>query len=194
MGINSAYYAFPQPQIEEFKHHRAAMLAFLEGETEANPAAECKLGVMWDALHFVLTGKGTGHADPATTERFLMQAVVGCKDMSQRRKIVSYADAEQVRKISDSMAGINLELRGYSFSGRLAELIGIGKTDTPIQRINSHTLFRQLSTANIYPPVWNNDSGELEFWRGKIVKAFCQLQEFYKKAAEQNCGVVVYIG
>ena len=64
MDVYATYTAHPQSGIEQIKASAGTPAA----------VAECSAGKLWDALHFVLTGKGSDDADAAN---LLSKAMIG---------------------------------------------------------------------------------------------------------------------
>ena len=157
MDVYATYTAYPQSGIEQIK------------ASSGTPAAvsECSLGKLWDALHFVLTGKGSDDADAANP---LSKAIIGNilrQDEEAGEHIGWLADAET--------AEVAKALNQADFAALLD-----GKAAADFQN------------NQIYPDIWGDEKAFVET-RAELAQRFKELAAFYQAAAEQHCGVVVRI-
>ena len=153
----TTYTAHPQSGIEQIKASAGTPAA----------VAECSAGKLWDALHFVLTSKGSDDADAANP---LSKAMIG-NILRQDEEA-----GEHIGWIGDTeTAEVAKALKQTDFATLLD-----GKTAADFQN------------SQIYPDIWSDEKAFAET-RADLAQRFQELATFYQAAAEQHCGVVVRI-
>ena len=158
MDVYAKYAAHPQSSMEQIK---------ASSDAQPAPAAEYGAGKMWDALHFVLTGKGSDDADMANP---LSKAIIGniLRQDEAAGEHVGILDGKETTEAAQA-------LKQADFTALLA-----AKT---AQDFQNH---------QIYPAIWQNET-EFAAARAELETRFQELAAFYQNAAGQDCGVVVTI-
>ena len=157
MDVYATYTAHPQSGIEQIKASAGTPAA----------VAEYRADKLWDALHFVLTGKGSDDADAANP---LSKAMIG-NILRQDEEA-----GEHIGWIGDTeTAEVAKALKQTDFAALLD-----GKTAADFQN------------SQIYPDVWSDEKAFAET-RTELAQRFQELTAFYQAAAEQHCCVVVRI-
>ena len=136
-----------------------------EDEDDSVPVTD--VDKMWDALHFILTGKGAG--DPIEDD-LLSIAIVGDQELVDDDELFNgYIAAGMLPKVVAAMEAVD-------FSAKLAE-----------------TPFSLLEKNDIYPSIWEEDNDELEEIAEELTEHFESLLDFYRECAANKHNVVVTI-
>lgn len=143
------------------------MFDAFEEEDEDDSVPVTDVDKMWDALHFILTGKGAG--DPIEDD-LLSIAIVGDQELVDDDELFNtYIAADILPKVVAAMEAVD-------FSAKLAE-----------------TPFSLLEKNDIYPSIWEEDNDELEEVAEELTEHFESLLDFYRECAANKLNVVVTI-
>ena len=168
MGMYAEYRAYNDEQLARLKKLNIDDLfdAF-EEEDEDDSVPVTDVDKMWDALHFILTGKGAG--DPIEDD-LLSIAIVGDQELVDDDELFNtYIAADILPKVVAAMEAVD-------FSAKLAE-----------------TPFSLLEKNDIYPSIWEEDNDELEEVAEELTEHFESLLDFYRECAANKLNVVVTI-
>lgn len=166
MGMYAEYRAYSDEQLEHLKKLNIDDLfdAF-EDEDDSVPVTD--VDKMWDALHFILTGKGAG--EPVEDD-LLSIAIVGDQELVDDDELFNtYIAAGMLPKVVAAMEAVD-------FSAKLAE-----------------TPFSLLEKNDIYPSIWEEDNDELEEIAEELTEHFESLLDFYRECVANKHNVVVTI-
>jgi len=157
MDVYAKYAAYPQSGIEQIK---------TSSGTPPPPPAHTPPR-LWDALHFVLTGKGSDDADAANP---LSKAIIGniLRQDEEAGEHTGWIDDAETAEVAQA-------LNQADFAALLD-----GRTAADFQN------------NQIYPDIWGDEKAFAET-RAELAQRFKELAAFYQAAAEQHCGVVVRI-
>ena len=137
-------------------------------ELQVNEDLEiCDIDKMWDALHFLLTGKS---ACEPIEDNLLSEAIVGQFNISGEdvEEFISGTKSDRVKEISRALLEIDFE--------------------TYLSKFN----MRDFSRNNIYPNIWEYED-EIDEIKDDLRTSFENLKKFYEKMAEQESAVLVSI-
>lgn len=173
MGMIANYQPITDIELEKFM-----CLDDVE-EAQGNEDLEiCDIDKMWDALHFLLTGKSaceriealvTGKSEPIEDD-LISEVIVGQFHISgeEMEEFISGTKADRVKEIAKALQEIDFE--AY-----------IDKFDM--------SAFRQ---NDIYPDIWGYEEEANEI-KDDLRRSFERLKMFYEKMAEQESAVFVSI-
>ena len=168
MGMYAEYRAYNDEQLARLKKLNIDELVDVfdeENENDSVPVTD--VDKMWDALHFILTGKGAG--DPIEDD-LLSIAIVGDQELVDDDELFNtYITADMLPKVVAAMEAVD-------FSAKLAE-----------------TPFSLLEKNDIYPSIWEEDNDELEEVAEELTEHFESLLDFYRECAANKLNVVVTI-
>ena len=137
-------------------------------EAQENENVEiCDIDKMWDALHFLLTGKSAGES---VEDNLISEAIVGQFNISgeEIEEFISGTKSDRVKEIAKALQ--ELDFKTY-----------IDKFDM--------SAFRQ---NDIYPDIWEYEE-EADEIKDELRISFESLKKFYEKMAEQESAVLVSI-
>ena len=127
----------------------------------------CDIGKMWDALHFLLTGKS---ASEPLENNLISEAIVGQFDISGAdiEEFVSGTKAVRVKEIAKALQKIDFEIYMDKFN-----MSGFVQDD-------------------IYPDIWEYED-EVDEIKKDLRTSFENLSAFYRKMVERGGAVFVSI-
>ena len=125
----------------------------------------CDIDKMWDALHFLLTGKS---ASEPIEDNLISEAIVGQFNISGEEIFISGTKTDRVKEIAKALQELNFETYIDKFDMRA---------------------FRQ---NGIYPDIWGYED-EADLIKDDLRNSFENLKKFYEKMAEQERAVLVSI-
>ena len=133
-------------------------------EAQENENLEiCDIDKMWDALHFLLTGKS---ASEPIEDNLISEAIVGQFNISEE-DFISGTKTDRVKEIAKALQELDFE--------------------TYIDKFGM-SAFRQ---NDIYPDIWEYE--EADKIKDDLRSSFESLKKFYEKMAEQERAVLVSI-
>lgn len=126
----------------------------------------CDIDKMWDALHFLLTGKS---ASEPIEDDLISEAIVGQFNISgeEIEEFISGTKTDRVKEIAKALQELDFE--------------------TYIDKFDM-SAFRQ---NDIYPDIWEYE--EADKIKDDLRSSFESLKKFYEKMAEQERAVLVSI-
>ena len=136
-------------------------------EAQENENLEiCDIDKMWDALHFLLTGKS---ASEPIEDNLISEAIVGQFNISgeEIEEFISGTKTDRVKEIAKALQELDFETY-------------IDKFDMSALRQN-----------DIYPDIWEYE--EADKIKDDLRSSFESLKKFYEKMAEQERAVLVSI-
>ena len=127
----------------------------------------CDIDKMWDALHFLLTGKS---ASEPIEDNLISEAIVGQFNISgeEIEEFISGTKTDRVKEIAKALQELDFETYIDKFDMRA---------------------FRQ---NHIYPDIWGYED-EADLIKDDLRNSFENLKKFYEKMAEQERAVLVSI-
>ena len=127
----------------------------------------CDIGKMWDALHFLLTGKS---ASVPLEGNLISEAIVGQFEISGAdiEEFVSGTKAGRVEEIAKALQKIDFEIYMDNFN------------------------MCDFAQNDIYPDIWEYED-EVDEIKEDLRTSFENLSAFYRKTAERGCAVLVSI-
>ena len=137
-------------------------------EAQENQNVEiCDIDKMWDALHFLLTGKS---ALELNKDNLISEAIVGQFNISgeEIEEFISGTKSDRVKEIAKALQEIDFE--------------------TYINKFEM-SAFRQ---NDIYPDIWEYED-EADDIKDDLRTSFESLKKFYEKMAAQESAVLVSI-
>ncbi len=120
---------------------------------------------MWDALHFILTGKDTCFLFDVGNP--LSEAVIGKTTFSDL-EFISGIDKERVKEIASALEAVDSKLLALSFD------------------------MKKMKEYEIYPNIWGFDE-ESDKILEEILDYLEAMKVFYRKMADRNRNVLVTI-
>ncbi len=121
---------------------------------------------MWDALHFLLTGKS---ASKPIVDDLISEAIVGTEVFSEETDdYIAYILADRVCEIAQKLKEIEISTYLKKFD------------------------MKKFSRRNIYPNIWT-DENEKEEIMAELADCFEGLSAFYNQMAEKKKAVIVSI-
>lgn len=166
MGMIANYQQITDRELEELKSNED-LFEDTEELQENENLNLCDLDKMWDALHFLLTGKSTDNPlenDP------ISESIVGQFNISgeEIEEFISGTRADRVKEIAAALQKIDFE--------------------TYLEKFN----MSDFAKNDIYPDIWKNkeDADEL---KDELRDSFENLRTFYMRMAEKDCAVLVSI-
>lgn len=162
MGMIANYQSVTDMELEEI-----TCLDDVEELQENEDAEICDIDKMWDALHFLLTGKAASEPieDDLISEAILGQFSISEEDMED---FITGISSERVQEIANALQEIDF--------------------DTYMDKFDIH-IFAQ---NEIYPDIWEYEDEEAML-RDDLKSSFEVLKEFYEQMAEQESAVLVSI-
>lgn len=159
MGMRANYQSTTDIKLEKF-----TCLDNVEEAQEDDNVEICDIDKMWDALHFLLTGKS---ASELIEDDVISEAIVGQFNIYEEDYIAG-TKSDRVQEIAKALQEIDFEtyLQGFEMSA-----------------------FRQ---NEIYPDIWEYEE-EADEIKDELRDSFENLKKFYEKMAQQGCAVVVSI-
>ena len=127
----------------------------------------CDIDKMWDALHFLLTGKS---ASEPIEDDLISEAIVGQFNISgeEIEEFISGTKTDRVKEIAKALQELNFE--------------------TYIDKFDMSA----FSQNDIYPNIWGYED-EADEIKDDLRNSFENLKKFYEKMAEQERAVLVSI-
>lgn len=127
----------------------------------------CDIDKMWDALHFLLTGKS---ASEPIEDNLISEAIVGQFNISgeETEEFISGTKTDRVKEISKALQELNFE--------------------TYIDKFDMSA----FSQNDIYPDIWGYED-EADLIKDDLRNSFENLKKFYEKMAVQGSAVLVSI-
>ena len=127
----------------------------------------CDIDKMWDALHFLLTGKS---ASEPIEDDLISEAIVGQFNISgeEIEEFISGTKTDRVKEIAKALQELNFE--------------------TYIDKFDMSA----FSQNDIYPDIWGYED-EADLIKDDLRNSFENLKKFYEKMAAQESAVLVSI-
>ena len=163
MGMIANYQSTTDTELEKFM-----CLDGVEEAQENENLEICDIDKMWDALHFLLTGKS---ASEPIEDNLISEAIVGQFNISGEgiEEFISGTKTDRVKEIAKALQELNFE--------------------TYIDKFDMST----FSQNDIYPDIWRYEN-EADLIKDDLRNSFENLKKFYEKMAEQERAVLVSIG
>lgn len=168
MGMIANYQESTKQELESIKTSADFVDVDAVEELQENNEPElCDIDKMWDALHFLLTGKS---ASEPTENDPVSEAIVGQFNISgeEFEEYVSGTLAERVKVIAEALQGLDFNAYAEKFT------------------------MRSFAEHNIYPDLWSNED-EAEEILDYMRDCFESLKQFYLRMAEKGAAVLVPI-
>ena len=162
MGMIANYQSITDIELE-----RTLCLDDVEELQESEDLEICDIDKMWDALHFLLTGKS---ASEPIEDNLLSEAIVGQFNISGEdvEEYISGTKADRVKEIAKALQEIDFE--------------------TYIDKFDMSAFCQN----DIYPNIWEYEE-EADEIKDDLRTSFENLKKFYRKMAEQESAVLVSI-
>ena len=162
MGLIANYQSTTDLELENFM-----CLDDVEEAQDNENLEICDIDKMWDALHFLLTGKSAGEP---IKDNLISEAIVGQFNISgeEIEEFISGTKTDRVKEIAKALQELDFE-------------IYIDKFDM--------SAFRQ---NDIYPDIWEYED-EADEIKDDLRNSFESLKKFYEKMAAQESAVLVSI-
>lgn len=162
MGMIANYQPTTDTELEKFK-----CLDDVEEAQENEDLEICDIGKMWDALHFLMTGKP---ASVPVEGDLISEAILGQFNISGEdvEEFISGTRSNRVKEIAKALQKIDFEKY--------------------IDKFN----MRNFAKNDIYPNIWEYDD-EVDEIKDDLRDSFESLRKFYEKMAEQESAVLVSI-
>lgn len=166
MGMIANYQQTTDKELNELKSHEE-MFEDIEELQENENLDLCDLDKMWDALHFLLTGKSA--SEPIEND-LISEAIVGQFNISgeEIEEYISGTRADRVKEIAVALQKIDFEKYIEKFN-----MVDFAKND-------------------IYPNIWEYED-EADEIKNDLRASFKSLREFYVRMAEKEYAVLVSI-
>ena len=165
MGMIANYQESADQELEDLKGS-ADFVDAVEGLQETREIDLYDIDKMWDALHFLLTGKSA--CEPIENDP-ISEAIVGQFNISGEdiEEFVSGTSAQRVKDIAKALQELDFSVYAEKFK------------------------MRSFAEHDIYPNIWSYDEAEeiLDEMRG----CFEDLKQFYLRMAEKGAAVLVSI-
>lgn len=167
MGLIANYHLINDEELNSLKNLNSKNEDFSESVEKPNEQFEISLDLdkMWDALHFVLTGKDCNNAIQGNP---LSQAIVGESVATSEEEYVAYISKSSVSAILEALENFDMKTAMQNFS------------------------MEKCKEAEIYPDIWD-DEDETEEIRENICDCFERLKEFYQQILAVNGNVLLTI-
>ena len=161
MGMIANYQSTTDTELEKFM-----CLDDVEEAQENENLEICDIDKMWDALHFLLTGKS---ASEPIEDNLISEAIVGQFNISgeEIEEFISGTKTDRVKEIAKALQELNFE--------------------TYIDKFDMSA----FSQNDIYPDIWEYE--EADKIKDDLRSSFESLKKFYEKMAEQERAVLVSI-
>ena len=160
MGMIANYQSTTDTELEKFM-----CLDDVEEAQENENLEICDIDKMWDALHFLLTGKS---ASEPIEDNLISEAIVVEFNISGEEIFIAGTKTDRVKEIAKALQELNFETYIDKFDMRA---------------------FRQ---NHIYPDIWGYED-EADLIKDDLRNSFENLKKFYEKMAEQERAVLVSI-
>ena len=162
MGMIANYQSTTDTELEKFM-----CLDGVEEAQENENLEICDIDKMWDALHFLLTGKSD--REPIE-DNLIIEAIVGQFNISgeEIEEFISGTKTDRVKEIAKALQELNFE--------------------TYIDKFDMSA----FSQNDIYPDIWRYED-EADLIKDDLRNSFENLKKFYEKMAEQERAVLVSI-
>ncbi len=162
MGMIANYQSITDMELENF-----FCLDDVEKLQENEDLEICDIDKMWDALHFLLTGKS---ASEPIEDNLISEAIVGQFNISGEdiEEFISGTKADRVKEIARALQEIDFE--------------------TYLDKFNMNV----FSQNDIYPNIWEYEE-EVDLIKEDLRISFESLKKFYEKMATQESAVLVSI-
>ena len=137
-------------------------------EAQENENVEiCDIDKMWDALHFLLTGKSAGES---VEDNVISEAIVGQFNISgeEIEEFISGTKSDRVKEIAKALHELDFE--------------------TYIDKFDMNAFHQN----DIYPNIWEYED-EADEIKDDLRTSFESLKKFYEKMAAQESAVLVSI-
>ena len=169
MGLIANYKYLSDKNLNELKSLYTENTASITDIEEHNNDLEILLDLdkMWDALHFLLTGKSA--AEPIE-EDLISEAIVGQDSLTDEEveEFIAGIRADRVKEIAKALEALDFESYLDKF-----EMTHFAQND-------------------IYPNIWSYEE-EIDEIKEDLSYAFDSLKAFYTRMAEKGCAVIVSI-
>lgn len=159
MGMIANYQSTTDIELEKF-----TCLDDVEEAQEDDNVEICDIDKMWDALHFLLTGKS---ASEPIEDDVISEAIVGQFNIYEEDYIAG-TKSDRVKEIAKALQEIDFEAYLNEFE---------------------MSAFRQ---KEIYPNIWEYEE-EADEIKDELRDSFESLKKFYEKMAEQEKAILVSI-
>ena len=162
MGMIANYQSTTDTELEKFM-----CLDDVEEAQENENLEICDIDKMWDALHFLLTGKS---ASEPIEDNLISEAIVGQFNISgeEIEEFISGTKADRVKEIARALQEIDFETYLDKFD------------------------MSAFSQNDIYPNIWGYED-EADEIKDDLRNSFENLKKFYEKMAAQESAVLVSI-
>lgn len=165
MSMIANYQPITNEELEELKK-QDDFYEYIEDLQDDENLDICDIDKMWDALHFLLTGKPSSM--PIEND-LLSEAIVGQFSISEEdEEFISYTQADRVTEIAEALKNVDIEK--YISELNITELI---KND-------------------IYPNIWGRKD-EADEIKDDLKGYFESLENFYARTGNTGCAVLVSI-
>lgn len=162
MGMIANYQSTTDIKLEKFM-----CLDDMEEAQDDENLEICDIDKMWDALHFLLTGKS---ALESIKDKLISEAIVGQFNISgeEIEEFISGTKSDRVKEIAKALQELDFE--------------------TYIDKFDM-SAFRQ---NDIYPDIWGYEE-EADEIKDELRTSFESLKKFYERMAAQESAVLVSI-
>lgn len=166
MGMIANYQQITDKALKELKGHEE-LFEDIEELQENKDLDLCDLDKMWDALHFLLTGKS---ANKPIENDLISEAIVGQFNISgeEIEEYISGTRADRVKEIAEALKKVDFE--------------------TYIEKFN----MSDFAKNDIYPNIWGCED-EADEIKDDLRTSFESLKAFYVRMAEKESAVLVSI-
>ncbi len=167
MGMIANYQLIRDEQLKSLKNFNAEEDDIFEEVEDWNEEAEILLDLdkMWDALHFVLTGKGINHLIKGNP---LSEAVVGVSSIDDAEEFIAYTEKSRIADIVSALDDFDIEKAMENFN------------------------MEECKEAELYPDIWDYKE-EADDIKNDLMNCFQDMKAFYKEVLEANGNVMVTI-
>ena len=165
MGMIANYQQIADEKLQELKNS-TDLFENIEDLQENEDVILCDIDKMWDALHFLLTGKSA----ELLKNNLISEAIVGEFTLSgeDAEEYVAGINAYRVKEIAAALENLDFEKYIANFN------------------------MQEFATNNIYPDIWSYEE-EKEDIEDDLRICYENLKRFYRQMAELNSAVLVSI-
>ena len=162
MGLIANYQSTTDLELENFM-----CLDDVEEAQDNENLEVCDIDKMWDALHFLLTGKS---ANEPIKDNLISEAIVGQFNISgeEIEEFISGTKSDRVKEIAKALQELDFE--------------------TYIDKFDMNAFHQN----DIYPNIWEYED-EADEIKDDLRTSFESLKKFYEKMAAQESAVLVSI-
>ena len=162
MGLIANYQSTTDLELEKFM-----CLDDVEEAQDNENLEICDIDKMWDALHFLLTGKSAGEP---IKDNLISEAIVGQLNISgeEIEEFISGTKTDRVKEIAKALQELDFE--------------------TYIDKFDMNAFHQN----DIYPNIWEYED-EADEIKDDLRTSFESLKKFYEKMAAQESAVLVSI-